>query len=260
MQENREILRQILVKTRELKASSLLVFDLDSTLFDVHPRVQRVIEDFANHPSMRTKFPEAVQMMVKAKTERRDWGLKAAVLRAGLGSASEEFHQELKSFWLEKFFSNSYLQYDVPYDGAVQYVQALWKTGAHIAYLTGRDIHRMGQGSVEVLKKWQLPIEVPRTELILKPEKGMDDAHFKTDWFSNIEPNKFQKIWFFENEPVNIHALRAKLPQIEVIFFDSTHSGKAEAPIDLPMIEHYLFDSETELDGKSSPPSKPEDS
>lgn len=247
MSENREILRQILVRAKRAQEEtrpSLAVFDLDSTLFDVLPRVQRVIDDFARDPAMRARFPESVEILKNAKTERSDWGLKNAVMRAGLASHSEEFHQALKDFWLTSFFSDEYLEYDVPYDGAVQYVEALWRAGVDIAYLTGRDVARMGKGTVDVLRKWKMPLDKERTELVLKPAKGMDDAEFKRDWFAAIPSDKYAHIWFFENEPVNIHALRAHLPNIEVIFFDSTHSGKGPVPKDLPTIMHFLLDEE----------------
>lgn len=248
MSENREILRQILVRAkaaREEARPSLAVFDLDSTLFDVLPRIQRVIDDFARDPAMRARFPESVEILKNAKTERADWGLKDAVVRAGLASHSEEFHRALKDFWLRTFFSNAYLEHDVPYDGAVHYVEALWRAGVEIAYLTGRDVARMGTGTVDVLRKWKFPLDRERTALVLKPAQGMDDAEFKRDWFAALPRDRYAHVWFFENEPVNITALRAHLPTIEVIFFDSTHSGKGEAPTDLPRIMHFLFEEES---------------
>mgnify|MGYP003611384216 CR=1 FL=1 len=74
----------------------------------------------------------------------------------------------------------------------------------------------MGLGSVEVLKKWNFPLH-SRAQLVLKPEKGMDDARFKSDWFAQVPPNAYQKIWFFE----------------------STHSGKAPSPQHLPTLTHF---------------------
>lgn len=247
MKQSREILRQILVKARQCQQQGLpclAVFDLDSTLFDVVPRIQKVLESFAELPATQRDFPESLEQLRRARPERGDWGIKDSVLRVGLGSHSHEFHQRLKEHWLQTFFSDEFLHFDVPYEGAQQFVEALSRTNTHIAYLTGRDVHRMGKGSVEVLKKWNFPVGSEQAELVLKPLKGMDDAAFKTDWFSHSDLDKYKHIWFFENEPVNIVSLRAMHPQIDVIFFDSTHSGKAPAPIDLPMIEHFLFDEE----------------
>src|SRR5690606_15584018 len=128
--------------------------------------------------------------------------------------------------------SNSYLHYDQPYEGAVDYVQALHQAGAHIIYLTGRDVERMGEGSVEVLKKWNFPMN-DKAELVLKPHRSMDDAEFKSDWFIKACRIDFEKIYFFENEPVNLHKILKTCPQVEMIFFKSTHAGKAAPPENL---------------------------
>ena len=78
--------------------------------------------------------------------------------------------------------------------------------------------------------------------LILKPEKGMDDARFKSDYFLELPKNKYEKVYFFENEPVNVHLVGAEHPSISIVFFDSTHSGKAEAPNHYPTLKDFLMD------------------
>jgi len=201
-----------------------------------------VLNRFTELPETLRDFPESIEAMKTAKTARGDWGIKAAVIRAGLANHKAEFHQRLKDFWLQSFFSDEYLEFDQPYDGAVQFVRALWNANAEIVYLTGRDVARMGKGSVDVLKKWDFPVAEERASLVLKPLKGMDDADFKSGWFEKISPGTYEHIWFFENEPVNIASLRSRLPNIEVIFFDSAHSGKEPSPADLPTIEHFIFD------------------
>ncbi len=68
-------------------------------------------------------------------------------------------------------------------------------------------------------------------------------AHFKTDCFLSLQTDKpFHDIWFFENEPVNINRLRSHLPNIRVVFFDSTHSRAESAPNDIPSIIHFMTD------------------
>ncbi len=245
MTQSSRTLNGILTKIREIHlvpgAQCLVVFDLDSTLFDVGPRIQQILHDFAHHEGFQKRFPEPVKMLKKAETQRADWGIKQAVLRAGLEHASEEFHDALKNFWIEKFFSNAYLHFDVPYDGAVEFVQSLDQLGAEIVYLTGRDIYRMGVGSAEVLHKWKFPLNGPKSRLVLKPDKGLNDAAFKSNWFAELPTEKYAKIWFFENEPVNINQVLLDHQHVEIVFFESTHSGKAPAPTDLPTIMHFLL-------------------
>ncbi|MBX3032491.1 MAG: HAD family hydrolase [Bdellovibrionaceae bacterium] len=246
-------LRQILVKIADNHAQgveSLAVFDLDSTLFDVGPRLERILTDFAQEPEYQRKFPEQLRFFKNLKVHRKDWGLQDALVRAGLaGEDLKEFQEALKNFWRRTFFSDDYLHHDIPYPGAVEFVQNMLHCGGRVAYLTGRDVHRMGKGTAEVLLKWNFPLN-ERAELALKPHLSMDDAEFKTNWFLSVPEKRYGNIWFFENEPVNIHHTRLKAahasPPIEIVFFDSTHSRRAAAPTDLPSIAHFLMDDEEE--------------
>jgi hypothetical protein len=226
---------------RAQKASGLAVFDLDSTLFDVSPRIRQILWDFAHHPEYSRRFPDAMEIVKNLKTERSDWGIKDALLRGGMDTHPEEFHDCIRTFWKENFFSNPYLHYDVPYDGAVQFVDQLWQEGIEIAYLTGRDVIRMGTGSRDVLLKWNFPLDDRRANLVLKPKAGEDDAEFKRRYFDRIDQSKYGKIWLFENEPLNILEVQKHHPKVEMIFIDSTHSRRANVPPDLPTILHFLF-------------------
>jgi len=244
MTQSSHLLRQILVKIEELQSQgqkSLAVFDLDSTLFDVSPRLQRILLDFAAEPANQKNFPEQIRLFEGIRTYRKDWGIRNALERAGLDGHPSEFQEAVRDFWHQRFFANEYLQYDLPYDGAVEYVNAVANRGADVVYLTGRDVARMGGGSALVLKKWGFPLDDLQTTLVLKPHKDLDDAEFKTGWFADLPKDKYSEVWFFENEPVNIHHLRLQLPHVNVIFFESTHAGKANPPEDIPAIMHFLL-------------------
>lgn len=229
---------------QKTKEKSLVVFDLDSTLFDVSPRIRKILHDFAHSPENQRRFPESTEILKSVDTQRTDWGIKNALMRAGLHLHSTEFHIAVRDFWMKCFFSNEYLEYDLPYEGAADYVNRIYDLGADIVYLTGRDISGMGAGTEKVLKKWNFPVSTDRVELALKPLKGADDAQFKKEWFLKIPPEKYKNIWFFENEPLNVNEIRQHFDHIEIIFFESTHSGKATPPTDLPRIFHYLMDEE----------------
>lgn len=247
MTRHTETLRQIVVKTRENSRKgvrSLAVFDLDSTLFDVGPRLEKILMDFAQVPEFRRRFPEQISHFEKLKIEKKDWGIRDSLIRAGLDGHHPEFQEEVKNFWRTHFFSNEYLIYDRPYPGAEAYVQTLFDGGAEIVYLTGRDVARMGKGSAEVLLKWGFPLN-DKARLELKPERSMDDAAFKTDWFLALPESMYSDIWFFENEPVNINHMRLRTTKIEIVFFDSTHSRREQPPEDIPRIMHFLLDDDS---------------
>jgi hypothetical protein len=244
MTQSSHLLRQILVKIEEFQNQglrSLAVFDIDSTLFDVSPRVERILMDFAAEPAHKIDFPEQVQLFKNIRTHRHDWGFKSALERAGLDGHHPKFQESLREYWHQRFFSNDYLQYDLPYDGAVEYVNTVANLGAEVVYLTGRDVERMGSGSALTLKHAGFPLDERQTRLVLKPHKSLDDAEFKTEWFTSLPQNQYADLWFFENEPVNIHHLRQRHPHVNVVFFESTHAGKASPPEDIPKIIDFLL-------------------
>ncbi len=244
-----DLLNQILTKPiakAQLNADSvrtICVFDLDSTLFNVAPRTEQILKEFAD----AEKKPD----LFKIKVHPKDWGLKEILIREGydLSQKSTEnliLHQKLISFWTEKFFTNQYLHFDTPYLGAVHFVQTLFENKIDIHYLTGRDIARLGQGTREVLLKWGFPIKSDQ-HLHLKPHKDMDDHKFKLDWVvdfkkTSSEKNDHQKIYFFENEPVNINAIGKAVPDLEIVYLDTTHSRKETVSVPVITIENFSLE------------------
>ncbi len=232
-------LLQLLESAQRSPESSLIVFDLDSTLFDVSPRLQKIIDDFASSSENKMKFPNEVKRLEFARTESRDWGVKNALERAGIHSASDAFHAAMKSHWLSCFFSNEYLDHDSPSVGAVEFVTKLQSLGLAVSYLTGRDEPRMGQGSRKILRKWGFPLGPTAEELILKPQKNLEDADFKVEELKKLLKKGHSPIWLIDNEPIIINSVLKNLPEVNVIFFDSTHAGKEEVPLNLPRISHF---------------------
>jgi hypothetical protein len=227
----------------------LSVFDLDSTLFDVSPRIQQILEELKTHPEILERFPEHASLLEHVKTQRNDWGIKDALTRVFRQNPPPmDFHRVARDFWAQHFFSNEYLHFDHLVEGSQQYVNHLFKQGSQIAYLTGRDWHRMGIGTVEVLKKWNFPVPNEKNvKLAMKPVKGADDSEFKSGWFESLNASQFKRIVFFENEPVIIHDVAKKHPHIEIVFLDTTHSGKAK-PVDHWMtIQNFVFQQQQKV-------------
>jgi len=224
---------------KEIAKGSLTraVFDLDSTLFNVAPRFSKIIQEFCADGLMKNKYAKAIGVLSQVQVTHHPYYLKDFMSDIGLDKETQEFYKEIFEYWKSRFFHDKYVVYDEPEIGAVDFVQELYNRGVHIIYLTGRDEPRMKAGTIESLKKWDFPIDQDRAELVLKPYKELDDAEFKRDHFQIFPPN--EKIWFFENEPVNIHLVLKDCPNVKVIYFDSVHSGKAPAPEGLPTITHF---------------------
>lgn len=208
----------------------LSVFDLDSTLFDVSPRIQKILDDLKTHPQILSQFPDHAPLLSSVKTKKSDWGIKDALARVFHSNPPPmDFHKMARDFWAQHFFSDDYLHFDHLVEGSQVFVNRLHSKGSDIAYLTGRDWQRMGKGTVEVLKKWNFPEPNEKNiRLAMKPVKGSDDAEFKSSWFESIKPDEFDRILFFENEPVILHKVMKTHPEIEIIFLDTTHSRQAE--------------------------------
>ncbi len=245
MPQSSQVLQKILTQSKHAIENGKTVkayFDLDSTLFDVTPRVQRILEVFCEDNSMRLKYPQAIDILKTVQLETHPYYLKDLMLKIGLKNEEPHFYKEIFQFWKVRFFHDDYVVFDKAEKGAVEFVNRLYEMGVHIVYLTGRDIARMQKGTLESLKKAGFPIDAPNVELILKPHMDMEDAPFKMERFL-LEDHSHQ-IWFFENEPVNIHLVLEKTPHVDVIYFDSVHSQKAEEPpAHIPRIKHFNFRS-----------------
>jgi hypothetical protein len=220
-------------------ACNVCVFDLDSTLFNVSPRTEQILKEFA----LENNIPDFLNINVNPK----DWGLKEILIRAGYDMSGQHIeniknHQNLVQFWTDKFFSNHYLHYDTPYLGAVNFVQTLFEKNIEIHYLTGRDISRMGQGTREVLLKWGFPLSSDQ-HLHLKPHRDLDDHEFKLNWVIDFKKEKkTSNIYFFENEPVNINAIGKAVTDLKIVYLNTTHSRKENVNVPVIEIEDFSLD------------------
>lgn len=224
------------------KTHPLVVFDLDSTLFDVSPRLEKSLIDIASDPLIKEKFPTVIPYFKNIKTNRKDWGFVDVLRRAGVDHDHHELFRTVRQLWVDRFFSNEYIHYDIPYDGSVAFVQKVQQLNVPIVYLTGRDYKRMEQGSREVLQKWNFPLDDSQNRLVMKPERSMDDALFKRDWIQDYINETKTSLFLFENEPVNINIVSKYFPEVELIFFDSTHSQKETTAHEVATLMHYLLE------------------
>jgi hypothetical protein len=237
MKRRPPLLDQILGDARAHKVSGVgltAIFDLDSTLFDVSPRISTILHEFARLPEIKTRYPSQSDQLLALTPHEKDYGVRRTLERVQfrLPDDAEEFKTKVVEFWRKLFFSNDYLIYDKPYPGALEYVQDLHKAGARIMYLTGRDALRMGRGTIESLKQHGFPLDPDSANLIMKPTPDERDHDFKRDFFSEID-RVTGDVWFFENEPLNIHLVLQVSPHIKVVFLDTVHSGNAPLPGDV---------------------------
>ena len=211
------------------KKLPVVIFDLDSTLFDVSKRSYEILREWQSHTETGS-FKETLQLLSDLRPEDMRYSLEDVwhIKKIPHDRIPFEHHfKHAKQFWRQRFFSHEYLKHDEPAKGAVNFVGQLHELGAKIVYLTGRDVPLMAFGTFDQLKRHGLPIEVERTRLILKPKRHLDDLDFKSS-AAKLAQEWGTVIASFENEPKNLVAM-AKVfgPETMNIFFQSVSSDHA---------------------------------
>ena len=58
----------------EVITKNLLVFDLDSTLFDVSPRTKKILQDYTLDPKHDKIYPKELEILKEVEIQVGDWG------------------------------------------------------------------------------------------------------------------------------------------------------------------------------------------
>lgn len=226
---NENVLKKVIHEvevTLAKKNLPIVVFDLDSTLFDVSKRSYEILKEWLLEPESRQFHETLSQISDITPSDMRyslqdTWELKKIPHEK---PPYDHHFKQAKQFWRKRFFSNDYLLHDTPTEGAVSFVRRLHEMGASIVYLTGRDVPLMSFGTFEQLKKHGLPIECERTRLILKPKRHLDDLDFKSG-VAKLVKTWGRVIASFENEPKNLIAMAKEFdPDTMNVFIESVSS------------------------------------
>lgn len=241
-----QVLSQILDSVAGMKKQTppgrpLVIFDLDSTLYDLSLRVTAILAYYAANEAPR--FPVECAKLKDVVIQPGDWGLDRPFARVGITRRTHpEFWKDVHAHWARGFFSNQFLDRDFPLPGAVEYVHRLRRRDAHVLYLTGRDTKRMGEGTALSLRETGFPLD-EAARLHLKPHHGLDDAQFKADVIAGLT-EEYDRVWLFENEPVNINAVRKRTPSVEIVYVETCHSGLEEVTKEVPRIQTFAIDKD----------------
>ncbi len=219
-----ELLKKI---TSTPPAQTVVVLDLDSTLYNVGSRTQAIGEAFCKEPQFLDKYPEECEQLKNLKVTSKHWGISDGIEELGIRSEIT-FFRDIAQYWRKKFFISDFLKYDTPSKGSHEFVNELLKNKITINYLTGRNKENMFHGTVDGLKKDGFPLN-DQHELHMKPTQGMSDSKYKRDIIIDIN-KKFEHIWLIDNEPAILIELINSCPYVNCVFFDTVHSKRAEPP------------------------------
>lgn len=209
----------------------VVVFDLDSTLFDVSRRSYEILQEWLAHQDT-VSFHETRMSLQDLHPNDMVYSLLDVWEKKNIAHEEEPFathYRHARKFWRQRFFGNEYLKWDHPEPGAVEYVNQLYDLGAYVVYLTGRDAPLMAFGTYEQLSVHGLPIEKPRSRLILKPKRHLEDLDYKSE-AAKLVQSWGRVIASFENEPKNLMAMSKVYPDEVMNIFIETVSSPHPAP------------------------------
>lgn len=219
----REVLARVLELARQTTRPTVL-FDLDSTLYEVGPRTFQILKEWCETPAAARCAP----LQGALRGLRLDQvGYSLVDTLTGLGLSTEDHEivallPELKAYWSERFFSSAYLKWDRAYPGAARFAHELYAMGLTVVYLTGRDEPRMGDGTRDNLVRDGFPWG-ERTELLLKSHFEKPDLEHKRDAAASVRRHG-NLVASFENEPVNLVALAELFPDAMHVFVETVYS------------------------------------
>jgi hypothetical protein len=206
----------------------IAVFDIDSTIYDIRPRVLRILREWLEAKEAGPEVHAAIGRLTEAGI---GYSVDDAFLAAGLLLESPDVRRSLElaiAFWKPRFFSSDYLHLDVPYPGVVAFMRRLATMGVHIAYVTGRDSIEMRPGTERMLRRDGFPHEPSEASLELLPQLGQADFEHKLGSVRSLA-GRGEIVACFENEPKVIAAYEQQHPDAVHVFFD-TVSSPAPAP------------------------------
>lgn len=211
----------------------VVIIDLDDTSLLTPPRQAAIFSEFARQGGVD-------QMLGIRPRHFSGFGYTDALVNgAGLDAAwFARNGEDLKRFWLGRFFSSPYLLLDTPAPGVVDYLCSLQAAGAAIVYLTGRDAVNMRVGTEAALRLHGFPYpDEGRVMLIMKVEDnqtlqaGMDetarraavrcsDLAYKQRAIARAQ-RRGTVVAAIDNEASMVNLFQKELPQARVLRVDT---------------------------------------
>jgi hypothetical protein len=204
----------------------VVVFDLDSTLYEVQPRTYQIVQEFLLAPEAEQIAAFVREALGHLSVELVQYSMRDGFINLGLDLEQEPVKEALRvvgEFWWARFFKSEYVLFDVAYPGTQAYVSSILERGALVVYLTGRDEPNMGAGTREALHRDGFPVEHERVKFMLKPDPAMNDRQFKENALKEML-SLGEVVASFENEPANLVSMQAQLPSAIHVFVDTVCS------------------------------------
>ena len=216
--EPKQLLAKILERIESVKASGgnpQVVLDLDGTLFDNGPRTWCLAAEALEQGG----YKEARERLNTVSNRMLPYLVTDFLAQAGI--TDEAIVESVTKYWFERFFTDEYQKLDLPLEGSVDFVKAVYDAGATMVYLTGRDVPGMLVGCTDSLRTNGYPVGLVRTMMVLKPDFETKDLAFKTEAADFISRTG-TVVASFDNEPGNCNLFADKCPDAFNVFLDTT--------------------------------------
>jgi len=217
------VLDGVIAAVKAATAPKVVVFDLDSTLFDNRPRQVHILREYG----LKHGVPELFRL---EREHFRDWDLVEPLVRMGMDrEKAQSIHAPMKQYWRETFFTSPYCLYDVAFPGAKEYVQEIYALGAHVVYLTGRH-EDMRAGTAESLRRFSFPVPGElNVSLLMKPRFDIPDTDYKISAYAHMR-TLGPVIAGFDNEPAHANALKVGFPEARIVWLRTDRSPALDEP------------------------------
>lgn len=203
---------------------SLVVFDLDDTLFSTADRHLRILAEFAAR--VEASDARSADLVRSITREKLRYSVIDTAKDHGL---DEELAKDLKSFWFARFFKNPYLLEDSIIAGGPEYAAEVIARGGRVFYMTGRD-EGMREGTEASLLRHRFPEpDGKKAVLVLKPRFDTPDSAFKDEALTRIG-KLGAVVGSFENEPGHVNMFIAHFPKGMHFLLETKHSGRPVEP------------------------------
>lgn len=232
----------------------VVIFDLDSTLFNNGTRQAVIAHEFAsafaNDPVIGSEAKKLAGFQAANTTFSND----AMVRSCGVDTSTELGQKVFKAydeFWRARFFDNGYVKHDTAYANAAAQVQRIYKATekfpenlrVHVVYLTGR--HKafttqdpkekpfeagMEQGTRETIVRDGLPLDPSRVTLMMKDNFFEKDADFKGRVKAQVNALG-EVVGAFDNEPGNVAVFVRDYPRCMPVLVYTIASEKLAQPV-----------------------------
>jgi hypothetical protein len=200
----------------------IVVFDLDSTIFDTAGRHYRILGEFVNAHAEELRD-------LYAQVSHTDFGWSVSGPLEARGFDHAPTLEELGKFWFARFFTDDYVGADLVVPGAADFVGAVHAAGGFVYYLTGRHVGGMEIGTARALGAHGFPLWDGRTLLHMKPDFHTGDHAFKAEALDHIRALRGEVVGTFDNEPANCNLFAEQFPSALNVWLRTTHSPTAPA-------------------------------